>query len=253
MMTESGNTVATGSWTMGELLSLSWQRFRETWWTLVATNLITMALSAVPLMIWMIFSFTALIALADRPGDPSPSVIWGFAGSMGGALMAAMVVMAALSPAQLRITLAAAAGQRPRIGDLFRDFSGALRLYLLGLVTALLVLLAAIPLIIPAIIVALGLTLAPYFLVDAKLSVRAAISASWQAMRGHKLRWWGLMILLGLAQLVVTLILEITIVLSPVALAISIASTPFFTLLTSVLYLRLQPRPLPAALPAAAA
>lgn len=67
-----------------------------------------------------------------------------------------------------------------------------LQMLLVHILTALVVLVGLVLLIVPGVIFAVRLSLAPYFLADQKLDAMDAMKASWAATRGNSGKIWGI-------------------------------------------------------------
>jgi uncharacterized membrane protein len=105
-----------------------------------------------------------------------------------------------LNVGMMRIWLEVVRGGSPEFGKFGTLFSGADRLlpfFAVQLLYGLAVLLGFIALIVPAVILGLGLSLGMWYVVDAKMGPIEALSASWQATKGHK----GDLFLLGLVTI----------------------------------------------------
>jgi hypothetical protein len=162
-------------WSIGEVFSIAWERFKPNWAVLVFTYLlmivITQAIGAVPNVL------TATGALDDQ------MVVLGIT---GGVTLFNFAVACFFQAGMIRIWLEAARGQSPTFGAMFmggdRYFPyliGVFLWYALSLVASLL-------LVVPGVILFLGFFLTPYYVVDAKMGPIAAMQASWAAMKGHK-------------------------------------------------------------------
>jgi hypothetical protein len=98
-------------------------------------------------------------------------------------------------------------GQHVSVSDAFSKGSKFwVGFFLLGLLTLLAIIAGFIALVIPMLFVITRLALAPYFLVDKGLGPVKAFSASWAAMKGHGMKFWGIvgvMILMALPVITV--------------------------------------------------
>jgi hypothetical protein len=224
---DAGNT--TGRWTIGELFSTSWKRFADNWAVLVLTYCIMLAIVLAPLVVWVLA--TGVIGLIMGGAQPGTVMTGGLIGVSVLAFVATLVLGLALYPPLLRISIAAAAGERPQIGDLFRKIGGGWKLANVFVAAGLLAGISAIFLFVPGLIVALGLSLATCFAVDTDLGVGASLKASWETMRGSKWRFFVVGVLMALLQIPLSFIPFV-----------SFAVQPFMLLMTSVLYVRLRSR-----------
>jgi uncharacterized membrane protein len=91
-----------------------------------------------------------------------------------------------LNVGMMRIWLEVVRGGSPSFGTLFSGADRFLPFFAVQLLYGLAVLLGFIALIVPAIIIGLGLSLGMWYVVDAKMGPMDALSASWQATKGHK-------------------------------------------------------------------
>jgi hypothetical protein len=162
-------------WSVGEIFSIAWERFKQNWAVLVFTYLLTLvitqAIGAVPNVI------AATGAVDDQ------MVILGMT---GGVTLFNFVVSCFFYSGLTRIWLEAARGQTPSFGTMFtggdRFFAFLIAYFLLSLVAGVGFLL----LVVPGVILLLGLGLAPFYVVDAKMGPIAALQASWAATKGQK-------------------------------------------------------------------
>jgi hypothetical protein len=175
-------------WDIGEVLTAAWESFKVHWGIIIGAAIVTGILSMVPGGI----STGIQVALND-PHDPNGaslvSVIIGLVFSLIG-----FVVQSFLQIGLIRIFLTVARGQAPEFGTLFSGgnvllpFLGMMFLMLLGIGFS------AILLLIPAIILALGWSLARFYVVDQEMGPIEALKASWNATIGQK----GALFLFGL-------------------------------------------------------
>jgi hypothetical protein len=107
--------------------------------------------------------------------------------------LASGLFTAFVSASQIRTYVAGVRSSRVELGDATRAGSQLTwKLFLLNLLIGLTVLGGLILLIVPGIIFAVRLTLAPYFLVDKNLGVLDAFKAGWNATKGHMGKLWGI-------------------------------------------------------------
>lgn len=235
-------------WKMGELLTTAMQTFFANWKTLLLSQLVLWACLIVPFMMWgLTVGGVALIehkAVATHEhAFAVGTLVTGGLSTLGGLILLLMV-----GPAALRIVVGAARGQRPEVGDLFsRPFarSGTL------VASMFLLMLAAMGgmmlLFFPGVIVMLGATQTFNFIVeDEQMGPLDALRASWRMMRGHKMHYFLMVLLVGLCSLVISTVLGASTWLSPLYLGFQVASTSFGWLLGATLYARLRPLPTPA-------
>ena len=170
--------VATGTpqpWSVGEVISLGWTRFTQSWAILVFSYLVVA-------IILQVVAQIAQRALGMTPDFQSR----GYWIAFGGSLVVNQIVNAYFQTGLLRIWLGVARGQAPSFGVLFSGFDRFLPMLALTLLMTLASGLGLVLLIVPGILIYLGLYLAPYYLVDAGMGPIEAMKASWNATRGQK-------------------------------------------------------------------
>jgi uncharacterized membrane protein len=167
-------------WTVGEMVSLGWARFKENWAVLIFSNL------AVFVIIQVISRL--LVMQVGSPTDFRTNGFHsrGYWAGLGVSSAASQVVTAYFQTGLIRIWLAVARGQSPSFGVLFTGFDRFLPMIGLTLLSGFASGIGLVCLIVPGVIVYLGLYLAPYYLVDAGMGPIRAMQASWEATRGQK-------------------------------------------------------------------
>jgi hypothetical protein len=155
--------------------------------------------------------------------------------------------MAFLAVGLTRIWLQVARGQPAEFGTLFSGGDRLLPLFLAELVRTILVYVGIFLLVVPGIILALGLSFAAFFVVDAKSGPIEALTASWNATKGHK----GALLVFGIACLGINIVGAIPcglglVVTFPLCM---VASAVIFTCITGRAPLPLQLAPGPMAYP----
>jgi hypothetical protein len=148
----------------------------------------------------------------------------------------ALVVIAFLQAGHLRMILDAARGRQPTFGELFSGGDRFVPMLGTFFITALAVWFGFLLLIVPGVILALGLGMSSYFVVDQGLSPVDAMKASWQATTGHKMK----LFLFGIVGFFIVLGSEIACCL-PV-----LAAIPVLGLAAAIVYLRITGRGGPA-------
>lgn len=107
-------------------------------------------------------------------------------------------VTAFLQVGLCRIAVAVARGERFEIGALFTGGGQVLSMLVAMFLYVVLVAIGMLALFVPGIVVAIGLSLYPYYVAVHRLGPVAALDASWQATRGMRGRIFGLqLVLLG--------------------------------------------------------
>jgi uncharacterized membrane protein len=214
-------------WSVGEAFSVAWERFRENWVVLVFSYLlpivVTQLIGRIP---------NALqISGALEKGSPT--------------LLSLTIVCALLSYllsiflqcGLTRIWVDAALGQSPPFDALFSQGAKAARYLGVALLTALAVLGGLLLFIVPGIIIALGFSLAPYYVIDGEMGPIRAMQASWAATRGQKAQ----IFVLGLASVGITLV-------GLAACCVGFfGAVPVCSVAMTVVYLRLSGRAAPLA------
>jgi hypothetical protein len=187
-------------WMAGEVLGLAWERFKRSWFVLVAGYV------AVTVFTQLLARGPALLLSAGAQGaGQAPMfalvVLLGTVASLG--------ISTFFMVGMFRMWLEVARGGTPSFGMIF--LGGDRFLPMLGLYMVMIpaFVIAFMLFFVPGVIVALGLSLAPFYVIDANMGPIEAMGASWAATKGHKgklfgfgLLSMGVMILGGLALLV---------------------------------------------------
>jgi uncharacterized membrane protein len=100
-----------------------------------------------------------------------------------------------------KIWLSVARRQAPSFADLFAGFRYFLPFAAYTLMIQALFLVSLPFLCVPAIVVAIGLSLTPFYVVDAEMGLVEAMKASWAATRGHKGALFGYFLVGGLVSM----------------------------------------------------
>ncbi|MGH7298757.1 MAG: YciC family protein, partial [Polyangiaceae bacterium] len=163
-------------WAVGEVISLGWERFKQNWVVLVFSYLlVTVILQAA--------SRVTVLILGDATPDLQSPEYWG---GIGASTLVTQVFNAYFQPGLIRIWVGAARGQTPSFGTLFTGHDRFLPMLALTFLTSIVVGFGFLLLIVPGVILSLGLYIAPYYLVDARIGPIAAMKASWGASSGQK-------------------------------------------------------------------
>lgn len=179
-------------WEIEEVLRAAWERYKSDWITIQFSVLLAFAPGQIMGMmnnaIVQRFGFSPL----------SSEAIWI---SIGVSLLG-MLVNTYFHAGLIRLLLRSVRGQDASFGQLFSG--GGVYFTLLGanLLMMIGIFAGTLLLIVPGIILALGLMLTQYFVVDAGMGPIEAMGASWDAMRGHK----GQMFLFGLVCFVIMMV-----------------------------------------------
>jgi hypothetical protein len=234
-------------WTINEVLTAATETFAANWKPLLLAQLVLMACLIVPFIMWgLTVGGVALLghkALAAHSGAfAAGTLLTGGLSTLGGLILLLMV-----GPSALRMVVAAARGQRPQVGDLFsRPFARA------GTLTAAMFLLVLATMggtmlfLIPGLIVAAGAVQTFNLIIeDEQLGALGALRASWNLMRGHKLHYFGLAVVVTLCAGLISFVLGLSKLLFPLYLGFQLASTSFGWVMGATLYTRLRPLPTP--------
>lgn len=162
-------------WTVGEVISLGWERFKQCWPVLVFSYLLVA-------VILQVASKVSTLPFDVRPDVRSPSY-WE---AMGVSTVVTTIINAFFRPGLVRIWLAAARGQSPSFGLLFSGFDRFLPMLGLTLLTGVAYSLGFLLLIVPGVILMLGFFAAEYYVVEAKMGPIDALKASWETTKGNK-------------------------------------------------------------------
>lgn len=182
-------------WSLGEALSVGWEALKGGWVVLF----FTLILAAVPGFLIGRLQNVVLHALdldASQPGiwdpnDPHPAGLDVMLDPLFWLVTFGFTILTALVADLFRgglakIWLCAARRQELRFGDLFAGFRYFLPLAGLTLLTQALFVVSLPFFMVPSIVVGLGLSMTPFYVVDAEMGLIDAMKASWAATRGHK-------------------------------------------------------------------
>lgn len=170
-------------WSVGEVVSLSWDLVKRHWPALVFGPVIAQILAAIPGQLGNIIR--AVGGLSDNA-----ALMISLPLTIIGAILGVW-----LQGGTIKMFLIAARGGTPQLTDIFSGGEFIWRLFLASLLLGLAFMGGALLLIVGAIIAALGLVLTPYYVVDAGLRPMEALRESWRSMNGHK----GQLFVLGVA------------------------------------------------------
>jgi hypothetical protein len=171
--------VASGSpqpWGVGEVVSIAWDRFKSRWPVVVLSYFVTVLMVEV---VAMVPNVLQLLGVVDRGSGAAVAIAAVFS-------VLQLALSFYLNVGMMRIWLEVVRGGSPEFGTLFSGADRLLPFLAVQLLYGLAVLLGLIALIVPAVILGLGLSLGMWYVVDAKMGPIEALSASWQATKGHK-------------------------------------------------------------------
>lgn len=185
-------------WEAGEVVSRAWEIVKVHWVPLVFGTMIGSAAASAPQQIGSFYNMIAHGPTADK--YPVDDPIWlGLA--IGGGVIG-WVLQAFFQAGFTKMYVTAARGGTPEFSHVF---SGGPRfLPMLGamFLQFLVIFLGFLFLIVPGVILALGLVLTPYYVVDRNMGPVEAMKASWAATMGEK----GKLFMLGLYWFGITLL-----------------------------------------------
>lgn len=161
-------------WEAGEVMGQAWEIFKRQWVTFFFGPLIAMFAAGIP---GQIINQVVATSTSDMDVIIAAGVISGLIN---------LVVQTYMYAGLYKMCLGAARNGMPQLGELFQGGSRFLALLGATLLMNLLIIVGFICLIIPGIIVAYGLSMTPYFVIDQGLGPVEAIKASWNATDGHK-------------------------------------------------------------------
>jgi hypothetical protein len=163
------------SWELGEVLTHGWEILKRQPMLAVALFLMYMVPN--------LGSFgSSLLQQTGLFGDDSLFLML----ITGSASLIAMVASIFLQVGLLRMFVAAARGQEASLGLLFSGIDRFLPMLGYSMLSGMAVLVGLIFLIVPGVILAIGLSLGQYFLIDQRQGVIQAMKSSWQATSGNK-------------------------------------------------------------------
>ncbi len=185
-------------WEAGEVVSRAWDIFKVHWVPLVFGTMIGSAAASAPQQIGSIYN-----VVAHGPGGdkyPIDDPIW-VALAVGGGVIG-WVLQAFFQAGFTKMYATAARGAAPEFAHVFSGAPHFFRMLGAMFLQMFLIMLGMIFFLVPGIILALGLMLTPYYVVDRGMGPIEAMKASWAATTGEKgklfvlgLYWLGIMIL----------------------------------------------------------
>jgi hypothetical protein len=179
-------TGAAQDWGASEVIGLGWERMKADWPTLIFAPMVGQMIAGIPGQIPQVLAQPAMTGDVSVTAVVIVSVIAVLIGIAAGAFVAVGVT---------RIYLSAARGRAANFADIFSGWDRFGHMLATQLLVGLIVTAGLICFFVPGIIAALGLSLAQYFVVDRRMSPVEAISASWEATKGHKLSLLGFYLL----------------------------------------------------------
>jgi hypothetical protein len=218
-------------WSPGDVLGLAWKGFTNTWRAVFFAQLLALAIQYTPDLLRGAANGAGLVA----EGSPADSA-WSVINTIGG-----LGITAFLNAGLTKIYVTAARGQSPALADLFGGGRRSLAMLGMSILYGIVVGVGVLAFIVPGIVLAIGLQIADLFVVDAELGPVAALRASWQVMRGHKVQMF-----------VFNLLSMLVVIAGALACGIGIvAALAVVRIAEAVIYLRVSGRAEPAAAPPA--
>lgn len=206
-------------WEPGEVVSAAWNKFGPNWATLVFSFFLAGLIGGIPRALPAV-----LVASGSMDIHSDEYQI-----TNGICALVGFIVQMLFQPGLIKIWLGAARGGAPQFGDLFSSMGRFPAMLATMFLMILGIYLGMILLIVPGVILALGLGLAQYFVVDKNMGPIDAMKASWAATDGHKAK----LFLLGLISVGILL-------LGCVACYIGMfVALPLVSLAYAIVYLRL--------------
>ncbi len=217
-----GGAGAPQPWDVGEVLSEAWDRFKTHWVPLAFAVIVGQFLAALPQQLPSALEKSKIVT-------PNDSLYWPL---LLACTVIGFVAQTFFQVGLTRIWLSAARGEAPVFSDLFSGGSRFLAMLGMQFLMSFVLLVGFLVLVVPGVILALGLSLAQYYLVDQEMGPVEAMLASWDATKGHK----GKIFLYGLAGFLVILA-------GTLACCVGIcAALPTLSVGTAIIYLRLSGR-----------
>jgi hypothetical protein len=216
-------------WTAGDVVSAAWESFQPQWTILVASY------ALVSFVVQMANIPGALVSAGIAIAHVSPEGLFGLSPRFFQWAVSMPIMFAASSFFQvglMRLWLQVARGERPQFEVIFSGLDRFLPLMGLSLLMGIAITLGTILLVFPGILLTLGWSMAPFYVVDANLGPVEALEASWASTNGR----WGTLFLLFLASIGFTM-------LGLACCCIGVlAAAPLAMLLFAIAYTRLSGR-----------
>lgn len=210
-------------WEATEVVGRAWDVVKTHWVPLVFGALIANGAASMPQQLGNFYRVLALRGHHDFE-DPFYLVLL-----IGGALVG-MFVQAFFHTGLVRMYLAAGRGAAPELSAVFSGGSRYLSMLGAMFLYNIIVGIGMLFLLVPGVILALGLGMYPYFVVDREMGAVDALRASWEATTGHK----GNLFLLGLYSFGIILLgfVACCVGFLPALAVVSVAHAIVFTCLT---------------------
>ncbi len=220
---------APGTWDIGGVLGAGWEAFKKNWVVFVFAPFVGFVVAYLPMFLMMF--------IGGLIGNGVVSAILSLVG-----LLAFMGLFSFVYVGMIRMFLKGVRGETPSFGDIFSGGNRVVPMFVAVLLMSLIVGIGYCLLFVPGIILALGLNMTFFYVVDQNMGAVDALKASWAATDGQKLN----LFLFGLVSFLVILAGELA-----CGVGVLVAA-PVVTLAHAMIYLRLSGKTAaaaPAALP----
>jgi uncharacterized membrane protein len=179
-------------WEVGEVLGLGWEAVKRDWPVLVFAPFLAMVIASIPSVVLAMCVQAGVVELYSTEYFIAYAGVYIVSDSMQVFFLVGL----------LRIFCEAARGREPEFGTLFGGADRFLSLLGTTMLVGLAILGGLLLLIVPGVIMACGLWLAPYYCIDRGYGVFESMRASWRATHGQR----GQMFLLSLASVGILLL-----------------------------------------------
>jgi uncharacterized membrane protein len=185
-------------WTAGDVVSSAWEAFKPQWTILVASYVLVSFVTQVAQVPGLVFSgFVAVAHVPPQSVDATmPRLV-----QMAISLPLMLAVSTFFHIGLMRLWLQVARGERPQFEVIFSGLDRFLPYVGATLLMGVAIFFGLLLFIVPGVLLALGWSMVPYYVIDSNLGPVEALGASWRATKGR----WGTLMLLGFASFGITL------------------------------------------------
>jgi len=169
-------------WDIGEVVSAAFEAFKPNWVVLVLANFTALVIAQVVQFVPRLPGVVGIIKIGSLP-----DTMLGLVGAVMG-----LVVQSFFQVGLIRISLGVARGRTPTFGELFGGGDRFVPVLVALFLLCIGVFLGLVLLVVPGVILALGLSLANYFIVDQEMGPIDALQESWRATDGQKAKLFAL-------------------------------------------------------------
>jgi len=163
-------------WDIGEVLGAGWNAFKANWVVLVFSLFLGRLIPGLP------GYFPAVLVLTGTL-QQNTTEYWVV---YGGCMVASILIGAFFQSGMIKIWLDAARGKDAQFSDLFAGGPHYFAMLGLNVLETLVLVIGFAIFIVPGVILALGLALAAFYVVDEDMGPIEAMKASWEATAGQK-------------------------------------------------------------------